>query len=445
MTIREDSLKIAEILDEIGSLFPHPARFSKEEEDRINQEGGYSDRHSELFKENQVILSSLQERLRQELISFKLSDSKTSAFFTAVNDDVNSTSRHRISISVLEILPWNGSGDWFSREVSMEGDALEENVSYFVFHPELFAKARSHFDGFPIEFQAIGENYWEKRLQLLSEHGLPVDLSAWEWAADALIVAEKGLAEIGIGFRLCDYVDWTCTGDPPQLFVEDKCGPAKLSFEAPFGARLVAENDLERCHECIWIDSPHNFVSPLWEHLTWGADTYGKHNYIAELLGQIGRGIHMAMASRDPSYDLQDEHRARLLAHYIFEAGSATVRLRIKLELEEHINKGRRAEETEKKRARLGGERSAATRQARIVSLLGQMEELVANNPALRRFGAIEVARLACEDAKAQKPDLWSQGAGQFEEYVGEMRRGESGPELRMRFSALFPEKPLKR
>jgi hypothetical protein len=121
------------------------------------------------------------------------------------------------------------------------------------------------------------------------------------------------------------------------------------------------------------------------------------------------------------------------------------VRLRVKLELERHIQKGKRAEQTERKRAQKGGEKSAATRKERVTSLLEEMETLVSQNKVLSRISPTQVAKVAYETAMTNHPKLWSQGSGQVEEYLGEIRRGEAGSEFQTRYEAMFPSKPLKR
>jgi hypothetical protein len=46
---------------------------------------------------------------------------------------------------------------------------------------------------------------------------------------------------------------------------------------------------------------------------------------------------------------------------------------------------------------------------------------------------------MASQDAVADDPALWSQGAGQVEEYLGEIRRGEAGEQMLARYLAMFP------
>ena len=50
------------------------------------------------------------------------------------------------------------------------------------------------------------------------------------------------------------------------------------------------------------------------------------------------------------------------------------------------------------------------------------MEILAAENPALLRLGIVQLANLAIEDSWTENPSLWSQGKGQRDEYLDEMK-----------------------
>jgi hypothetical protein len=54
--------------------------------------------------------------------------------------------------------------------------------------------------------------------------------------------------------------------------------------------------------------------------------------------------------------------------------------------------------------------------------MLEQVEALIDENPALGRLGLSQIANLAIEDAAAANPTLWSQGKGQREEYLDEIK-----------------------
>ena len=122
-------------------------------------------------------------------------------------------------------------------------------------------------------------------------------------------------------------------------------------------------------------------------------------------------------------------------------AGRAFSELAVKKFIEPDAIAGRPYEEIKQKRAAASGQKSAKSRASRIKSLLIQMEKLAQNNPAFIRLGATHLAALAVEDASSEDPALWSQGKGQLEEYLGELRRGEAGSKLQERYLKLFPTK----
>ncbi len=129
-----------------------------------------------------------------------------------------------------------------------------------------------------------------------------------------------------------------------------------------------------------------------------------------------------------------------------FDLGYQTGRLysefQVKDGIEEHALAGMQFEDTIAKRAHSGGKASTEKRMKRMTSLVDCIERLAADNPAVVKFGPQQVARVACEEAVANDPALWSQGAGQVEEYLGQIRRGEAGDELKARYFALFPAQP---
>ena len=79
--------------------------------------------------------------------------------------------------------------------------------------------------------------------------------------------------------------------------------------------------------------------------------------------------------------------------------------------------------------------RSSERRKARVERLLLYLETLVAANNAMARLKPIRVAETAIQDAAQERPDLWKQGKGQLEGYLGERA---SNDEYRPRFDAMF-------
>lgn len=101
--------------------------------------------------------------------------------------------------------------------------------------------------------------------------------------------------------------------------------------------------------------------------------------------------------------------------------------------------------EMRKKAGAAGSQKSARARNARRAALLEAMEVLAQRNPDMTKVPASILSMVALNECKSANPPLWRQGEGQISEYLGEIRRGEAGPELKRRFLALFPEKPPKR
>lgn len=99
-----------------------------------------------------------------------------------------------------------------------------------------------------------------------------------------------------------------------------------------------------------------------------------------------------------------------------------------------------------RKRAGLAGsEKSAQARASRRSALIAEMEAVTLRNPDFAKLGADTVARLAVESCVEKEPALWRQGKGQVSEYLGEIRRGEAGDEMKLRFETIFGVKPLRR
>jgi len=99
---------------------------------------------------------------------------------------------------------------------------------------------------------------------------------------------------------------------------------------------------------------------------------------------------------------------------------------------------GHEFSQTKVKRAQAAGQASASKRLDRIESLLSHLEKLISANPAMVRIPIEALAKLACDDARTENPTLWSQGAGQVVEYIGEIRRGEAGEQCRVRLIDLM-------
>lgn len=104
-----------------------------------------------------------------------------------------------------------------------------------------------------------------------------------------------------------------------------------------------------------------------------------------------------------------------------------------------------KAIEMRRKAGQRGREASEKARKRRIESLLKGMEEISGRNPDIAALGPTSLAALGLGQAIDTDPDLWRQGRGQVEEYLGEMRRGEAGETVKARYLSLLTSKPPRR
>ncbi|AUQ51093.1 hypothetical protein PhaeoP83_02844 [Phaeobacter inhibens] len=97
-----------------------------------------------------------------------------------------------------------------------------------------------------------------------------------------------------------------------------------------------------------------------------------------------------------------------------------------------------KAIEMRKRAGEKGRQSSAKARSKRIASLLAGMETMAKKNPDIIKLGPTCLAALGLDEAIEADPKLWSQGRGQVEEYIGEMKRGEAGQDIQARYLALL-------
>lgn len=104
-----------------------------------------------------------------------------------------------------------------------------------------------------------------------------------------------------------------------------------------------------------------------------------------------------------------------------------------------------KAIETRKRAGKSGSEKSAKARKKRRTELFKKMETVATRNPDMVKLGAETVAKVALQECIAEDSALWRQGSGQVIEYLGEIRRGEAGPDMQKKYQTLFGSKPPKR
>lgn len=100
---------------------------------------------------------------------------------------------------------------------------------------------------------------------------------------------------------------------------------------------------------------------------------------------------------------------------------------------------------TRQKAGQSGSRQSAQAKAKRRAALFEKISLLIERNPDIAKFGDEAVAKLAVEDCKNENPSLWKQGRGQVSDYLGEIRRGDGGPDMQKRYQAIFGSKPPKR
>lgn len=98
-----------------------------------------------------------------------------------------------------------------------------------------------------------------------------------------------------------------------------------------------------------------------------------------------------------------------------------------------------------KKAGHSGSKKSKQARTLRRAKIMDAMETICQRNPDIVNLGEDPISKLALNEAIQKDASLWSQGRGQVREYLGEIRRGEAGPDLQRRYAALFVRKPPKR
>lgn len=429
-------VKIAECgeraTDEVGQM-------SREEVFRLFSEGEFPALWAQWANEADQCLSAIR--------SASLPKAAFERFLGTVEEDLHNPSLGGAKIIVREVAtltPGTQFDDWFHRQAFGLGSVLDTKILFSALHPDLVTAAKQQWGSNPqFEFLAIPSPHpnFDVMNNLLVEHGFPPDLSAWSWAAEALSLSGKALQLLGLDINLSDYVRWTCTGEPPNMFANEEFGKPKLYEATQFGMRLDGGKELHRLEGCvIWRESAGNFISPLWEYLSWeGGESYGVLGEYARKLADIGAGLDAARLIYDPDFDPADERRAMLTPNKIFRAGEAMTAMRVKMELEEPLSQGRAAKIVARKRAKRGGARSSEARSERRAALLQAIEEIATRNPDIVKLGHRAVLPLALDASTNSRPDLWAQGRGQAEEYLGEIRRGEAGADMQRRYKALFP------
>lgn len=116
----------------------------------------------------------------------------------------------------------------------------------------------------------------------------------------------------------------------------------------------------------------------------------------------------------------------REIANDLFDAGYSLGRMVgeyfLKDRVEEDAKRGIDARNMIEKRVRASGKKSSKKKSDRIEMMIEKMEALARENPMSARLEPKQLAAMAIEDAASEDPKLWSQGQGQVQEYLDEIR-----------------------
>lgn len=213
------------------------------------------------------------------------------------------------------------------------------------------------------------------------------------------------------------------------------------------GERQFIEAEIEQHLGFVPLDvyngkvSPDEIVASISDSAK--ADPWSLHN-----LQSIFRSL--LLQRMEVNHFFRDNYEEELLERFdepqklcdflqqIYDLGFLTSRMIgehfIREDIEPLAQKGVAANKAQKKRVQASSKVANQNRHRRIAEMLGHMEVLLAQNPAFCRIGILQIADLAIEDASKKNVGLWSQGKGQRDEYLDEIR---SDLRYRERFEAL--------
>lgn len=447
MTIRTDAPEIYQALQEIIEFQQSVSLDAPDDQSLMAIAEAMSNKSGKLFHQFEK-LWALNDKFIEKMDAYNLSQSVRDRFLGEVSRRLEDPVCSRIQIFYdshpLRIPASEFDPDWFSITEFGVGSILDRTTFFFVCHPSLIIDAKSMWDSdlrVVIVEKTSSGSFEDERTEFLQKNGLTADGAHWFWAYEALKVAELGAQRMQLEHQLSDFVVWSCSQEPPDLYNDAQFGEPTLLFKSDFGARITDPN-LRRLEGCkIWSYPNGAYASPLWEYLGWGTGRHSEFEEYAKNLADIGEGIDAAVISLDPDGDPDDHNWERNFATRVFRAGQAVVKLRVKMELEDSVKKGLKAASTEKLRAALGGKKSSGARSTRRALLLETLELIASRNPDFSKLGLSSMVELAAVECIKHSPAVWSQGRGQIKEYIGEIRRGEAGVDLQERYFRIFPKK----
>ncbi len=198
--------------------------------------------------------------------------------------------------------------------------------------------------------------------------------------------------EVLKGSGLRDEIGMSTSQHVSEFFGIDRVKNLKKKFGEDWGA--VAE------FEYCWLNLPHS--SPTYIAAACQFNSFVMHDDFSA------------------GYLLRD---LEVLVHGIEAEATKAIEMR--------INAGKKGSET-----------SARARKQRVEALMASLETVAERNPDIAAMlGPKSLLAIAIPEAAAANQSLWTQGQGQGEEYLGEIRRGEAGEGLKSRYLRIFSQK----
>lgn len=445
MKICEDVPEIVEKIKEIRSISNSPF-----EEFFVNSfDNPASNRMRSLFLE-----------IHNAVTFFPISENIFRIFKGMVDRDLENPDLRHVKFNIHRVFAGleKEDSEWVYRRVFKAGDLLDMTVSFGTPHPKIFEFAKQCWgESNRIEFLDISfanpkiKAKRESEVFDITAHGIPPEMGAWGWALEAIETAKLTLEKLRYPFKLCDLVEWSCSNIDEIDRWNVIHGPAVLYKESKFGDYFSSERvGRKSVYADVWIGPKGTLIGPLWEYLDITAELQTNNAATYQCLGKIGQGLHAAVRAMSENHnpdstDFEMQNHLKFTNGRIFEAGKAVMQLRTHFELNEAVHKGRKSEFVREKAGASGGKSSKGNREARVADLLSGLENFVTRNPDIDTDDPNAVAKFAVKILAKANPKLWSEGKGQIDQYLGELRRGEAGADLQARYLALFPPKPPKR
>lgn len=304
----------------------------------------------------------------------------------------------------------------------------------------------------------------DKKIKAKFESDMPIDFELLKFE-----IAEKGPlrlskqnspVEIYMNILACECGDDLC--DEHVVSVERKCGLSRIIWQLD-SEELCEFESLSKFSEWVFQFGLDGSLAErqIMEHtiLTSNGSSYDEIDRpfcaCSDCMKNIGpeavwKGVLLAniainLQQQDEwrrwvdQYFTDDENDISQFFEDVFDLGYQTARMygeyQLKTEIEASAIIGMKAQKNQEKRAEAAGEISRRKRNARILCLLEKMEFIAKRSPDVTRLGPKALAELALSDVVQEDSELWKQGKGRRDEYLGEMK---ADIRYRKRYNAIF-------